>query len=101
MPYSNTAQNLNKIDNQLQSSLISIRFRHATGEVERKKMLLCIAAQTFDINYTLYAGSGLQKISKNENGFWKFKCLFRKFNLSPDWFLNFECRFKKFQRHIL
>ena len=56
------------------------------------KMLLCIAAQTFNLNCTLYVSSGLRGILKEERHFENFECLFRKFNLSHDWFLIFECR---------
>ena len=36
-----------------------MRFYHATGEVKSMKMLLRIAEQTFNLNCTLYASSGL------------------------------------------
>ena len=62
------------------------------------KMLLRIAAQT--LNYQRYASSGLQKNYKKMS-IWDFECLFRKFNLSSDWFMNFECRFANFQRPTL
>ena len=64
-------------------------------------MLLRIAAQTFNLNYTLYASSVCGGISKTQCRFLNFDRLFRKFNLSPDWFLIFYCRLLTFQRHTL
>ena len=40
-------------------------------------------------------------ITEIECRFWHFDCLFRKFNVSPDWLLNFECRLLNFQRSTL
>ena len=65
------------------------------------KMLLRIAAQTFSPNYTLYASSVCGGISKTQCRFLNFDFLYRKFNLSPDWFLIFDCRLLTFQRHTL
>ena len=47
--------------------MFSIRFYHATGEmILRMKMLLRIAAQTFNLNYTLYASLlGDEKLNGN------------------------------------
>ena len=71
---------------------------HATGEALRMKMLLRIAAQTFNLIYQQYASSGLLRDTEIECRFQSFECVFRKFNLSSDWFGNFECRFADFQR---
>ena len=67
------------------------------------KMLLRIAALQLSILITrcmrAVSAEGLLKFDvyfENLKG-----CLFRKFNLSPDWFLNFDCRSINFQRHTL
>ena len=73
---------------------------YAIAEVERMEMLLCTAAQTFNLNYQLHASSGPLRINKIECRFGNCECLFRKFNLSSDWFGNFEC-LVNFERPIL
>ena len=65
------------------------------------KVLLRIAAQTFDLNYALYASGVCGGIVKIQCQFWNFDCLLRKFNPSPDWFSIFDCRLLTLHRHTL